>query len=153
MKQDSRLSATLHVLLHMADRGSAMTSEELAACLGTNPVVIRRTMAGLRETGLVRSEKGHGGGWTLARALDLITLGDVHRALGEPALIALGHRSENPQCLVEQAVNAALGEAFAEAEALLAGHFDRVRLSDLAADFSRRFDERRQIHAQHHKTL
>lgn len=153
MKQDSRLSATLHVLLHMADRGAAMTSEELAACLGTNPVVIRRTMAGLRETGLVRSEKGHGGGWTLARALDAITLGDVHRALGEPALIALGHRSENPQCLVEQAVNAALGEAFAEAEALLAGHFDRVRLSDLAADFSRRFDERRQVYAKHDKAL
>ncbi|WP_186417230.1 Rrf2 family transcriptional regulator [Bosea sp. CS1GBMeth4] len=153
MKRDSRLSATLHVLLHMADRGAPMTSEELAACLHTNPVVVRRTMAGLRRAGLVRSGKGHGGGWTLARALEAITLGDVHRALGEPALIALGHRSETPQCLVEQAVNAALGEAFAEAEALLAGRFDRVRLSDLAADFSRRFDERRRTHARHDHAL
>ena len=50
-------------------------------------------------------------------------------------------------------MNAALGEAFAKAEALLAGHFDRVRLSDLAADFSRRFDERRLAHAKHDKAL
>lgn len=28
--------------------------------LGTNPVVVRRTMAGLREAGYVKSEKGHG---------------------------------------------------------------------------------------------
>jgi DNA-binding IscR family transcriptional regulator len=153
MKQDSRFSATLHVLLHMAERGAPMTSEELSSCLRTNPVVIRRTMAGLREAGLVRSEKGHGGGWTIARELEAITLGDVHRALGEPALLGLGHRDDNPGCLVEQAVNAALGQAFEEAEARLIGHFDRVRLSDLAADFSRRFDERRQMHAKRDQDL
>ena len=51
MKYDNRLSATLHALLHMAERGEPMTSAELAACMSTNPVVVRRTMAGLRKAG------------------------------------------------------------------------------------------------------
>ena len=49
MKRDSRLSGVLHVLLHMAEQGGPATSESLAKAMGTNPVVIRRIMAGLRE--------------------------------------------------------------------------------------------------------
>ena len=67
MRQDSRLSRMLHVLIHMDRHDGALTSEVIAAMLNTNPVVIRRTMAGLRDAGYVRSEKGHGGGWRLAR--------------------------------------------------------------------------------------
>jgi DNA-binding IscR family transcriptional regulator len=48
----------------------------------TNPVVLRRTMAGSREQGYVRSEKGHGGGWTLACDLSAMTLRDIYDALG-----------------------------------------------------------------------
>ena len=66
MRRDSRLSGVLHVLLHMAEHPDSMTSEMLARAMGTNPVVIRRLMAGLRERGFVQSEKGHGGGWTIA---------------------------------------------------------------------------------------
>ena len=66
MKRDSRLSGVLHVLLHMAEHEGPMTSETLANAMQTNPVVIRRAMSGLREACYVRSEKGHGGGWTLA---------------------------------------------------------------------------------------
>jgi DNA-binding IscR family transcriptional regulator len=115
-----------------------MTSGTLAACMGTNPVVVRRTMAGLRAAGFVRSEKGHGGGWTIACDLGRVTLRDVHEALGEPALFAVGNRNEAPQCLVEQSVNAALNDAFEAAEALLMQRFGRVTLAALAKDFSRR---------------
>lgn len=46
MKRDSRLSSVLHALLHMAEQEEPMTSDALARCLGTNPVVVRRTMRG-----------------------------------------------------------------------------------------------------------
>src|SRR5690606_38858328 len=42
MKRDSRLSSVLHALLHMAAHDAPMTSEVLARCMGTNPVVVRR---------------------------------------------------------------------------------------------------------------
>lgn len=138
MKRDGKLSGILHVLLHMAGIDGPVTSERLSAMMGTNPVVIRRIMAGLREQGLVSSEKGHGGGWQLARSLEAVTLADVYRGVGEPELFALGHRTENPSCLVEQAVNTAVGAALSEAEALLMQRFSHITLADLAADFDRR---------------
>src|SRR5688572_7230610 len=119
MKRDSRLSGVLHVLLHMAERDTAATSDALAKAMDTNPVVIRRVMAGLRDQGLVRSEKGHGGGWTLSCDLSKVTLHDIYAALGSPSLLAIGNRKEAPACLVEQAVNAALTLAFRDAENLL----------------------------------
>ena len=71
----------------------------LAKAMDTNPVVIRRIMAGLRDQGYVRSEKGHGGGWTLCCDLSKVTLHDIYTALGSPSLLAMGNRTEAPGCL------------------------------------------------------
>lgn len=138
MRRDSRLSGVLHVLLHMAEHPGPATSDALARAMDTNPVVVRRVMAGLRERGYVRSEKGHGGGWTLACHLSEVTLLDIYRALGGRSLLAIGNRAESPGCLVEQAVNAALGSAFEDAEARLLARFGAVTLADLHADFHAR---------------
>jgi len=145
MKRDSRLSGVLHVLLHMAEQDGPVTSEVLARAMSTNPVVIRRVMAGLRERGYVSSEKGHGGGWRLAVDLTQVTLRDIYTALGEPVLLAMGNRNEAPGCLVEQAVNAALNQACREAEALLLARLGEVSLADLSADFHDRLTARGRI--------
>ena len=150
MIHDTRLSGVLHVLLHMAEHDGPVTSETLARAMNTNPVVVRRIMAGLRARGYVRSEKGHGGGWTLGRELSAITLADIYGALGSPSLLAIGNRSENPACLVEQAVNAALGRTFAEAEALVVARFGEVTLADLSADFHKGAVARRMSHNLEH---
>ena len=138
MKRDSRLSSVLHALLHMAEQDGPVTSETLAQCLGTNPVVVRRTMGYLREAGIVTSDRGHAGGWRIHADLGAVTLLQLHEALGEPAMFAIGNRNETPECLVEQSVNAALEGTFAEAEALLLKRFSEITLADLAADFARR---------------
>lgn len=138
MKIDNRLSGILHCLLHMAELGGPATSEWLAQAMRTNPVVIRRLMAGLRDAGFVASEKGHGGGWVLSCALEDITLRDIHEAVGAPKLLAVGHREGSPSCLVEQAVNAALQQAFRKAEAVLLARLGSVTLAALARDFHRR---------------
>jgi len=104
-------------------------------------------MAGLRKKGLVRSEKGHGGGWTIARDLARITLRDIYVALGKPDILALSNRNDAPECLVEQAVNETLGSAFAEAEALLLRRFGEVTLAQLSASFESRLAKRGGDHA------
>lgn len=139
----------LHALLHMAERDKPMTSDELAACLQTNPVVVRRTMAGLREAGFVTSGRGHGGGWTIARPLAAITMRDVYNAIGEPMLFQMGNVTESPGCLVEQAVNHALDDAFRDAESMLIGRLGEVTLAALAEDFRQRFAAHRAAHKQH----
>lgn len=150
MKRDSRLSGVLHVLLHLAGRQAPVTSEALAKAMHTNPVVIRRIMAGLRDRGYVRSEKGHGGGWTLACDLSRVTLRDVYAALGCPPLLALGNRTEAPGCLVEQAVNTALERAFRDAEAALLSRLDGVTLAAIDAGVRRRAARRGGPHDLEH---
>ena len=122
----------------MGEATGPVTSDVLAEILRTNPVVIRRIMAGLRDAGFVRSEKGHGGGWTIARDLKSVTLRHVFDALGAPDLFAMRNRTEAPGCLVEQAVNSVLDSVYQDAESLLLDRFGATTLAELSADFHAR---------------
>nr|WP_296015184.1 Rrf2 family transcriptional regulator [uncultured Acidovorax sp.] len=138
MKRDSRLSNVLHALLHMAEMEGPATSEAMAQAMQTNPVVVRRLMAGLRYAGFVSSAKGHGGGWVLSCPLTDITLRDIYEALGAPTLLAVGNRVESPGCIVEQAVNRALTDAYQAAEEALLARLGAVTLAQLSAEFHER---------------
>jgi len=135
MSKDLRLSRMLHVLIHMAEHEGAATSQAIAAMLSTNPVVVRRTMAGLRERGLVLSEKGHHGGWRLALSTDQIARRDIHEALGPGSICALGPARDHPECLVERAVNASLASDFARAETVLLQELGSRTLAEVRRDF------------------
>lgn len=142
MQLDGRLSRMLHLLIHMDRADGPITSSVAADMLHTNPVVVRRTMAGLRDAGLVRSDKGHAGGWTLIKSLKDVTMLDVYKAVGEQRIFAIGLADPAPQCLVEQAVNASMTTALQEAEALLIAELGRVTLAAIAKDFESRFSSR-----------
>ena len=147
MRTDSKLSSILHLLLHMVHSDRPLTSEALAGFLHTNPVLVRRTLAGLRERGYVVSEKGHGGGWVVAADLRRVTLRDVYEAVGSPAVFAIGNRVEQPGCLVEQVVNQSLADALAEAEALLLARFAQVTLAELSERFNAQYPKQGGHHA------
>jgi DNA-binding IscR family transcriptional regulator len=142
MIRDSKLSGVLHVLLHMAEADGPVTSDTMAKVMHTNPVVIRRILAGLRKRGFVQSEKGHGGGWQLSCDLNTVTLRDIYVALGSPTMLAIGNRTESPSCLVEQAVNTVMSQAFHDAEALLLARFGEVTLAALSEQLQHRRQDR-----------
>ena len=135
MRKDSKLSRMLHVMLHMARENKPFTSDYIAEMLATNPVVVRRTMAGLKKHGFVDSEKGPGGGWTLIQPLNKISLYDIYLAVGEPSIFAIGNEHSDPNCVVELAVNRALDHAFFEAQKILIKNLKETRLDQLAHDF------------------
>ena len=137
MRKDSKLCDVLHVLLHMADQQEAVTSGQLASMMQTNPVVVRRTLSGLRDQGLVGSAKGRAGGWTLTCDFSKVTLLDVYQAVGAPTIFALGARNPSSSCLVEKAVNEAISDSLAEAQSLLIQRFNTLSLEDLFRRFSR----------------
>jgi len=135
MPRSARFSVALHVLAHLVDAEGPETSEQLAGCVGTNAVVVRRTMAGLREAGLVAATRGVGGGWALARDPATVTLRDVQAALGERLLQGVdvaGPGGPRGGCLIQRAVAGTLDEFLEDAEALLAARLGRITLADLA---------------------
>lgn len=143
MKRDSRLFAALHILAHLgASPDRPLTSEYLAECLCTNPVVIRRTLAGLREEGIVGSTKGHGGGWSLARPPEAITLREVYVALGERGALTTPPESDAPHgCAIEAVVSRALDGFYADMELMLLQRLERVTIADLLPAFHHRARE------------
>lgn len=58
MRQESRLPRVLYALLHLDRMQAPATSELIAQMLGTNALVVRRTMGGLRRAGIVFSGEG-----------------------------------------------------------------------------------------------
>ncbi|MBT9546516.1 MAG: Rrf2 family transcriptional regulator [Candidatus Sericytochromatia bacterium] len=135
MKNDNRLWRMLHVLIHMSHTQKPMTSQAIGEMLNTNSVVVRRTMAGLRDRNYVQSEKGHGGGWRLICPLEEITLLDIYLALGSPAIFAIGAASDTHHCLVEKAVNQAIDDVLEQAKQLLLARFGQIKLSQIQNDF------------------
>ena len=131
MKRNSRLSLALHTLSHMAgDPGRVRTSAEIAKHAGTNPVVVRRVLGRLREAGLLASEKGHAGGWRLARAPHAVTLADVYLALDD-RLVASPHDSDAFDCSVENALQSRVALILEDVEHSLGEKLGTSSLSDV----------------------
>lgn len=133
MRQDSRLPRVLHALLHLDRMHTPATSELIAQMLGTNASVVRRTMGGLREAGIVISVKGHGGGWSLARPLTEISLLDIYQALDAPTLFAIGVDDGRPTCLLARAANEATANALLQARHHFEAHLRHISVADMAA--------------------
>lgn len=133
----------LHILAHLAEAGARpTTSEVLAAHCHTHPVVVRRSLAGLREAGIVASVKGHGGGWTVARPADAISLREVYAVLGERGEFVPDPQPSAHGCLIEAAIGDALDGFYAEAEALLLRRLGEITVADLAGDVHHRLTAR-----------
>jgi DNA-binding IscR family transcriptional regulator len=135
MKNDQRLWRTLHVLIHMNQHQTPLTSQAIGQMLNTHPVVVRRTLAGLRKQNLIQAEKGHGGGWKLLLPLEQISLREVYAALGEPPLWVLSPVTEPRGCLVEKAVNQALDEVLQQARDWVLERFSHLTVAQIERDF------------------
>ncbi len=106
------------------------TSSDIAAHAGTNPVVVRRVLGRLREAGLLRSEKGHAGGWRLARRPDQITLADVYAAL-EERLIATDAPRAPGGCAVEDALQTRITAVMQDLEHSLTARLSQITIAEL----------------------
>lgn len=131
MKRNSRLSLALHTLSHMAGAPDRVrTSKDIAEHAGTNPVVVRRVLGRLREAGLLTSEKGHAGGWKLARSPQEITLADVYVALDE-SLVAPVDESEKPSCAVEHALYRRVSGVMKDIEKSLIARLSETNIAEV----------------------
>ena len=135
MAANSRMTIAVHVLAWLAlaqRRGlEVLTSDQVAASVNTNPVIIRRSLGDLHRASLVHVRHGSGAGWSLARAPAEITLLDVYDAVGQQPLFAM-HRSEpNLECPVGRGIQPALGHVYNGIEQALQRELARTTVADV----------------------
>lgn len=81
-KEEYGLRAVMHLGAHEA--AWPVQAREIASAEGIPEQFLEQVLAALRRAGVVRSIRGAGGGYELARPARSITAGDVVRALSGP---------------------------------------------------------------------
>ena len=135
MSANSRLTIAIHVLVWMTlarERGLTwMTSDQVAASVNTNPVIIRRSLGDLRRATLVNVRLGAGAGWSLARKPREITLLDVYDAVEHEPLFAMHRTKPNLECPVGHGIRPALGQVYREIDQTLRRELTRTSIADV----------------------
>jgi Rrf2 family protein len=75
--------------------GGPVKGDRLAAAQGISPKFLENILAGMRESGIIRSQRGSDGGYWLARPAETISVADVMRAVDGPLLAVRCRRPED----------------------------------------------------------
>lgn len=110
-------------------RPRPLKGDRIAAAQDIPVKYLEQTLASMRQSGLVRSQRGAEGGYWLARPPAEITVADVIRAVEGPLAQVRGERAEN---LSYPAGTGSLQEVWIAVRAALRGVLDRVSLAEVA---------------------
>ncbi|MEU1788103.1 Rrf2 family transcriptional regulator [Streptomyces sparsogenes] len=128
----SRSAVAIHALAMLAHRrGGSLTSAEIADSLDSNPVLVRRILGRLRDTHLVRSTEGRGGGWSLARNPRDITLYDAYAAVEGGQIFSRHTHPPSGACEVGRNIGDLLDAEFQNAERALEQQLGRTTIAGL----------------------
>jgi Rrf2 family protein len=135
---NSRMTIAVHVLAWLAlaqRRGhEVLTSDQVAASVNTNPVIIRRCLGELRRAGLVEVRHGAGAGWSLARDPGQITLLEVHDAIGPGPLFGLHRAEPNLECPVGKGIRPVLSQVYGGIDRAVRRELASVSVADVLHD-------------------
>ena len=136
MSANSRLTTAVHALcwLELARRGGrpTLTSAEIGDSLASHPVLVRRTLAPLRDHGLLEvTGHGPGAGWRLTRPAADVTLADLHSALAEQAPFGLHPHEPKPTCPVGYGIRPVLGDVYADVETAITAALATRTIADV----------------------
>lgn len=131
---DVRFSTSLQILLTLAAASrngfELVSSETLAAGIGSTPGLTRRLLGTLARDGIVRSKLGKRGGIALGKPANDITLGAIYcAAVGDKPLLA--GRTDVPHlCEVSSRAEKYFARIAGEAEAAIVAVLDRRTLAE-----------------------
>jgi len=111
--------------------GELVSSEWIGASANTNPVVVRRILSDLIESGLVEGVKGAHGGYRLARSAAKITLNDIYLATREGGPFGMHAQEPNPKCPIGSCIQGELSSIYLDAERAMGSVLHRTSLSSL----------------------
>ena len=134
---NSQYAVAVHVLSIISQFPEHSSSADIAASVGTNPVVIRTVTGLLRRADLLATQQGVSGA-RLTRDPRDITLLDVYRAVNGEASVFRLHEHPHPACPVGANIQATLEARFGSAQAAMEAELARTTLADVLGDLAAR---------------
>jgi Rrf2 family protein len=129
---NTQFAVAVHALTLLANLpDDPMSSEEISASVGTNPVYVRRVLGRLRAAGYVASRPGVRGGWRLQREPVAVTLGDVWRVIEGNDSPLLGVHHADPNCEVGQDIQRTLEAIERRTARAVEAELDAIAVADL----------------------
>lgn len=137
MQISSKFTVALHILtcVDTFKNEYKVTSDFLAGSINTNPVIVRRLLAKLKNAGLIKVARGTGG-IELTRPLNKISFLDVYAAT-EPenkADLFRFHESPNPNCPVGRNIHNLLDGKLAAIQEAMENKMKGYTIADLSSE-------------------
>jgi Rrf2 family protein len=131
----TRFAVAVHILAALAvNDGRAVRSEQLASSASTNPTVVRRILSMLAEAGLTSSQLGYGGGATLAKPANQITLLDIFQVVEEPNIFEMHRTPPDKNCFVGRNIQQVLTQSTTKAQQALETELSKTTIAEVAQD-------------------
>ncbi|GMA70219.1 transcriptional regulator [Leuconostoc litchii] len=131
MKNSTKLSDAIHILTYIViNQGTDLSSTQIAKSVNSNPVVIRRIMAQLKNEGCLISSNGRANP-QLARPADTISLLDIYRAVEEETDFLKIDTKTNPNCNIGRHIQTTLDKYYQQVQESAEKEMNKIKLSDI----------------------
>ena len=137
MQISSRFTIAIHIFdcIETFKGKYKLTSDFLASSVNINPVIIRKILSQLRNSGLVTIARGSGGA-SIAKPLEEISFLDIYNAVECVEDGTLFHFHENPceQCPVGRNIHNALDDKLLRIQTAMENEMKKITLADVVCD-------------------
>lgn len=143
MQISSRFTMAIHMFACIDTfTEQKMTSDFMAASIGTNPVIVRKLLQQLKAAGLIEVSRGTGG-VTVTKPLSEITFLDIYKAVECTPNEELFHFHENPNqaCPVGRNIHHVLDDKLAKVQEAMEKELAAITLADVKRDIALTIEE------------
>lgn len=143
MQISSRFTMAIHMFACIDTfTDQKMTSDFMAASIGTNPVIVRKLLQQLKAAGLIEVSRGTGG-VTVTKPLSEITFLDIYKAVECTPNEELFHFHENPNqaCPVGRNIHHVLDDKLAKVQEAMEKELAAITLADVKRDIALTIEE------------
>ena len=136
MQISSRFTMAIHMFACIDTFSEQkMTSDFMAASIGTNPVIIRKLLQQLKAAGLIEVLRGTGG-VTIKKPLEEISFLDIYRAVecAPDEELFHFHENPNPNCPVGKNIHHVLDDRLLQVQRAMEEKLAQMNLSDVKRD-------------------
>lgn len=143
MQISSRFTMAIHMFACIDTfTDQKMTSDFMAASIGTNPVIVRKLLQQLKAAGLIEVSRGTGG-VTVTKPLNEITFLDIYKAVECTPDEELFHFHENPNqaCPVGRNIHHVLDNKLTKVQEAMEKELAAITLADVKRDIALAIEE------------